>query len=58
MYVQRMKSRGFGDSVEKYTKYTGIKKAVDTFSQFTGKPCGCDERRDTLNRLIPYKKKS
>ena len=55
MYVQRMKSRGFGDSVEKFTKYTGIKKAVDTFSQFTGKPCGCDERRDTLNRLITNK---
>ena len=45
----KMKSRGFGDTVAKFTKATGIKSAVDKVSQMTGKPCGCDERRDTLN---------
>jgi hypothetical protein len=49
-----MKSRGLGDSIEKVTKATGIKKAVDKVSKATGKPCGCGERRDRLNRLFPY----
>jgi len=43
-----MKSRGLGDSVEKFTKATGIKA--------TGKPCGCSQRRDSLNRMFPYNK--
>ena len=51
-----MKSRGLGDSVEKLTKATGIKKVVDTVSKVTGKPCGCGQRRDNLNRMFPYKK--
>jgi hypothetical protein len=49
-----MKSRGLGDSIEKITKATGIKKVVDTVSKVTKKPCGCGQRRDTLNRLFPY----
>jgi len=56
MYMYKMKSRGLGDSIEKFTKFTGIKKAVDTVSKATGVPCGCDERRDTLNRVFPYKR--
>ena len=52
----KMKSRRFGDTVAKFTKATGIKSAVDKVSQMTGKPCGCDERRDTLNRIFPYKR--
>jgi hypothetical protein len=51
-----MKSRGLGDSIEKVTKATGIKKVVETVSKAAGKPCGCGERRDTLNRMFPYKK--
>ena len=53
-----MKSRGLGDSIEKFTKATGIKTVVEKASEVTGKPCGCGERRDTLNRLFPYKKNS
>jgi|TARA_R100001443_G_scaffold117451_1_gene142970 hypothetical protein len=52
-----MKSRGLGDSIEKITKATGIKKVVDTVSKVTKKPCGCGQRRDTLNRLFPYQNK-
>ena len=51
-----MKSRGLGDSVEKLTKATGIKKVVDTVSKVTWKPCGCGQRRDNLNRMFPYNK--
>ena len=48
------KSKGLGDSIEKITKATGIKKVVDTVSKATGKDCGCGKRKDTLNRLFPY----
>tara|TARA_R100001510_G_scaffold57587_1_gene66296 strand:+ start:143 stop:298 length:156 start_codon:yes stop_codon:yes gene_type:complete len=51
-----MKSRGLGDSIEKITKATGIKAAVDAVSKITKKPCGCGQRRDTLNRVFPYQK--
>jgi len=48
-----MKSKGFGDTVEKFTKATGIKTYVD---KVTDGDCGCNERRDALNRVFPYKK--
>jgi len=48
------KSKGLGDSIEKITKATGIKKVVDTVSKVVKKDCGCGKRKDTLNRLFPY----
>ena len=50
------KSKGLGDSIEKITKATGIKKVVDKVSKTTGKDCGCGKRQDSLNRLFPYNK--
>lgn len=50
------RSRGLGDSVFKITKATGIKKVVDKVADATGKDCGCNKRRDTLNRMFPYDK--
>ena len=47
-------SRGLGDTVEKFTKATGIKKVVEWLSD--GKDCGCDSRREYLNKMFPYKK--
>jgi hypothetical protein len=44
-----MKSKGFGDTVEKFTKATGIKKVVDTISEITEKDCGCNGRKAALN---------
>jgi hypothetical protein len=35
---------------------TGIKKVVDKVAKATGKDCGCGARKDTLNRVFPYKK--
>jgi hypothetical protein len=52
--MQEMSSKGLGDTIEKITKVTGIKKVVDTVSKATGKDCGCGQRRDTLNRVFPY----
>ena len=50
------KSKGLGDSIEKFTTVTGIKKVVDTVSKVTKKNCGCNEKKDALNRAFPYKK--
>ena len=48
------KSRGLGDTIEKFTKATGIKKVVE---KVTGKKdCGCKKRKEALNKAFPYKK--
>jgi hypothetical protein len=49
-------SKGLGDTVEKFTRATGIKKAVDVVSKAMGKDCGCNKRKDKLNKTFPYKK--
>lgn len=51
-----MSSKGLGDSIEKITKATGIKRAVDAVSKKTGRDCGCGQRKDRLNRMFPYNK--
>ena len=47
-----MKSKGLGDTIEKFTRATGIKKVVDTVAKATGKDCGCNKRKDSLNRAF------
>jgi hypothetical protein len=54
---QREKSRGLGDTIEKITTVTGIKKVVETVAKATGKDCGCKARKDALNRAFPYQDK-
>ena len=49
-----MKSKGLGDSIEKVTKATGIKKVVEAVSKATGKDCGCAKRREKRNRVFRY----
>ena len=51
-----MKSRGLGDDIEKFTKAKGIKTVVDKVSSGLNIPCGCEGRRDALNKLFPKKK--
>ena len=46
-----MKSKGLGDSIEKFTKATGIKKVVETLNP----NCGCGIRKNKLNKKFPYK---
>ena len=50
-------SKGLGDTIEKITEATGIKKAVEVFAKATGIDCGCEERKVKLNNLIPYRRK-
>jgi hypothetical protein len=45
-------SRGFGDTVEKFTSATGIKTVVKAVF---GENCGCDERQSSWNKKFPYK---
>ena len=52
--MEKKKSKGLRDTIEKITKATGIKKVVDKVSEVTGKDCGCADRKDKLNRLFPY----
>jgi hypothetical protein len=54
--MEKNKSKGLGDSIEKITKATGIKKVVEVVSGITKKPCNCGKRKDNLNRLFPYNK--
>ncbi len=41
--------KGLGDTVERITTKTGIKKAVDYVSDKTGKDWGCEKRKKNLN---------
>ena len=51
-----MKSKGLGDSIEKFTKTTGIKKLTDLATSKLGiKDCGCNKRKNWLNKQFPYK---
>lgn len=56
MSEDNKQSEGLGDTVEKFTKATGIKKVVDKISEKTGKDCGCKKRKEALNKAFPYKK--
>jgi len=55
--LMEKKSKGLGDSIEKFTKATGIKSIVNQVNKLRGKKdCGCGKRRDQLNNKFPYKK--
>ena len=50
--IKDTKSKGLGDTLEKVFKKTGIDKVA---KWVLGEDCGCDKRRDKLNKLFPYK---
>ena len=59
MWMQKINnsSKGLGDSIAKFTSATGIDKLANKMAKAAGKSdCGCDTRRDTLNRVFPYNK--
>jgi hypothetical protein len=46
-------SKGLGDTVEKVLNKTGI----DKLAKFVlGEDCGCDKRKEYLNKMFPYNK--
>lgn len=54
---QKVPSKGLGDTIEHIAKVTGIKKVVNTVSDVLNIDCGCEGRKNLLNKLVPYKQK-
>ena len=53
-----MKSKGLGDSIERFTKMTGIYSLAQMGARAAGKKdCGCKKRKEALNKAFPYNKK-
>ena len=54
------KSKGLGDSIEKFTTTTGIKSFTQVLARNgvfgKKKDCGCNKRKEALNKKFPYKK--
>jgi hypothetical protein len=42
---------GLGDTVADLTRLTGLDQLAKAYEQVTGKPCGCEKRKETLNQL-------
>ena len=56
-FASQREINGLGDVVEAFTKATGIKAIVDKVSDVLGVDCGCDDRRERLNNLLPRGRK-
>lgn len=46
-----IKSGGLGTKIADALEATGVKKLVNIF--LDGKDCGCDERKDILDKILP-----
>ena len=51
--MARKKAQGLGDTIDQITTATGIKALVKFVA---GTDCGCDQRKEALNKLFPYSK--
>jgi hypothetical protein len=50
--------KGLGDLVAKITKFFYIDRLAEKIAHLFGKEdCGCERRRDKLNKKFPFKKK-
>ena len=47
----KKKSKGLGDTVETVLEKTGVSKIVKFIG---GDDCGCEKRKEALNKLFPY----
>ncbi len=41
-----------GTKLERVFRLVGIKRAAKLYEAKTGRSCGCDKRKETLNRII------
>lgn len=53
--IVNKKPKGLGDTIEKITKATGIKKVVKAIF---GDDCGCNERKEKLNEIFAIERPS
>ncbi len=52
-----MASEGFGDTVAKIANFIGIDVLAKKIARiFAKEDCGCERRRQKLNRFFPYSK--
>lgn len=51
--MAKRKAKGLGDTIDQITTATGIKALVKFVA---GNDCGCDQRKEVLNKLFPYSK--
>tara|TARA_R100001129_G_C5201673_1_gene213990 strand:- start:41 stop:241 length:201 start_codon:yes stop_codon:yes gene_type:complete len=51
--ILKKESKGLGDTIEKITTVTQFKKIL---KEVLGEDCGCDKRKEKLNKIFPYKK--
>ena len=58
MSVRSYQMKGLGDVVNAVTTRTGIKSVVNKVSKATGVDCGCEKRREKLNKLVPFNKEA
>ena len=49
---QKKKMRGLGDLVKKLFQMVGIEVVVKKATK--GRDCGCERRREALNRAVPF----
>lgn len=50
------KNSGLGDTIESITTATGIKAVVEKLEEIFDFDCGCEQRKQALNKLFPYTK--
>ena len=51
--MAKRKPKGLGDTIDQITTATGIKSVVKFIA---GDDCGCEQRKEALNKLFPYTK--
>jgi hypothetical protein len=55
---QMAEYRGLGDVVKRVAEATRMDKVANFVAKKMGaKDCGCNERADKLNELVPFKRK-
>jgi hypothetical protein len=50
--------RGLGDAIERIARASGISDLARRVQDLTGRDCGCERRREQLNRWVPYHQKA
>lgn len=49
-------SKGLGDTISKVTHFFYLDRLAKKIAKLFGKQdCGCERRRDQLNKIVPYK---
>jgi hypothetical protein len=54
--MENNESKGLGDDIEKITHALKLDTVAEKVANLVGKKdCGCNKRRDALNKMFPHK---